>query len=115
MAGELTRREAMAYLGLEEEAELERIAVAYELDVDVDTEGRIVTVDAEDAQRALFGEHERKVGHRPDDPAARVKVQKAHHERQLAAKRRRRERRVRLQERVRRREALTQARESPHG
>jgi hypothetical protein len=108
MPGGMTRREAMAYFGLEEEAELERVAVEYELDVDVDTEGRIIEVDADDARRALFGEHERKVGHRPDDPAAHAKAQKAHRDRQAAAKRRRRERRVRLQERVRRRASLTE-------
>jgi len=107
MPGWLTRHEAMAYFGLDEEAELERVAVEYELDVDVDADGRITQVEADDARRALFGEHEKKVGHRPDDPKAHAKVQKAHHDRELAAKRRRRERRARLAERVRRRASLT--------
>ena len=103
MSGWLLPQEAMAYLGLEEEAELERVAVEYDLDVDVDTEGRITQVEADDVRRALFGEHERKVGHRPDDPKVRAKVQKAHRDREAAAKRRRRERRGRLRERVARR------------
>jgi hypothetical protein len=105
--GWMTRQEAMAYFGVDEH-DLERIAVDYELDVDVDADGRIFQVYADDATRnALFAEHERKAGHRPDDPKAHAKVQKLHRDRELAAKRRRRERRARLQERVRRRASLT--------
>ena len=108
MPGWLTRREAMAYLGLQDEAELERMVVAYEIDVDVDTDGRIVEVEADDVRRALFGEHERKVGHRPDDPAAHAKAQRTDRDRQAAAKRRRKARRARLEERIQRRASLTE-------
>jgi len=100
MPGSLRRREAMAYFGLTDEAELERVAVEYELDVDVDTEGRIIEVDADDAKRALFGEHEIVVGYRPDDEGVKRKLEGRARANAAATKRRRQARRARLQARV---------------
>jgi hypothetical protein len=67
----LTKHEALIYFGLDgDEEELERIVAEYDLLVDLDGLGRIETVEAEPERlkEALFAEHERKVGHRPDDP-----------------------------------------------
>ena len=108
MPGWLSWQEAMAYFGLDDQLDLERIAVEHGLDVDVDAEGHITLVDADDAKRALFAEHERAVGHRPDDPAAHAKAQKGTRAREASARRRRRERRARLEARVRSRGSLTE-------
>lgn len=107
MPGSMTRQEAMAYFGVDEH-DLERLAVDYELDVDVDTEGRITQLEVDEATKAaLFAEHQRQVGHRPDDPKAHAKAQKTERGREASAKRRRRDRRARLEARVRARGSLT--------
>jgi len=62
----MSPNEAMRYFGVDL-AELEAIVVNYEIDVEVDSDGVLVWIDADDCKQPLFEEHTLKVGHRPDD------------------------------------------------
>lgn len=62
-------REAMSFFGVDE-LELERIVLEHDVDVETDDNGNITFVDPSDIKEVLFKEHEKKVGHRPDDPKA---------------------------------------------
>lgn len=81
----ITRREVMQYLGLVQPGELisaqameelERIVVEHDLDVELDDGDLIATVEGDQAKlrEALFEEHRRNAGHRPDDPEAMERV-----------------------------------------
>jgi len=100
MPGSLRRREAMAYFGLTDESELERIVIEYDIDADVNTSGQLIHIDADDAKAALFAEHEIVVGYRPDDEGVKRKLEGRARANAAAAKRRRQARRARLQVRV---------------
>jgi hypothetical protein len=109
MPGWMSRAEALAYFDLGADvAELERIILEHDIDADVDELGRILEVDAEHAKAALFAEHERKVGYRPDDPGAMARERKKARDREDAARRRRRAKRERLAARVKARGSLTE-------
>lgn len=106
MGGWLTKTEALAYFGLGEDVEeLERLCLEHDIDVDVDVDGNLTKIEAEDAKAALFHEHKRKVGYRPDDERVRAALHRREKANAAAAKRRRRERRKRLEDRVARRNA----------
>jgi uncharacterized protein YuzE len=106
MGGWLTRAEALAYFGLGEDVEeLERIVLEHDIDVDVDIDGNLTHIEAEDAKAALFHEHKRRVGYRPDDERVRTALERRGKANAAAAKRRRRDRRKRLEDRVARRRA----------
>ena len=101
MGGWLTKAEALAYFGLGEDVEeLERICLEHDIDVDVDINGELTKIEAEDAKAALFHEHKAKVGYRPDDQRVGEALQRREKTNATAAKRRRRERRKRLEARV---------------
>src|SRR4030095_16616393 len=66
-----TREEALRYFGLdhdEGEEELEDIVLEYEFDAEVEENGRLSRIVSDDFSKALFDMHQKKVGHRPDDP-----------------------------------------------
>jgi len=70
--------EALRYFGLGDDLDkLEQIVVEYDIDADFDGEGNLIAVDGgPQAAVALFDEHEKIVGHRPDDPKAEAKARK---------------------------------------
>lgn len=101
MAGWLNATEALAYFGLGADVEeLERMVIEHGIDVDVDDEGKITRIDAEQSKAALFIEHERRVGYRPDDEAAGRRHRAAAKAAETRARNRRLERRKLLEDRV---------------
>lgn len=89
MADFMPVRDALRYFGIaylpEDEPipesvidELEAIVVEHDLDVEANNRGDIISIEPLKAQEALFVEHEKKVGHRPDHPGkmAEAKVKK---------------------------------------
>lgn len=85
----MSLHEAIRYFGVESVQEVEDLCLDFDLDVEVDDEGQVVGINPDDAPRALFGLHERTVGHRPDEPerlakelnAAKLKERKEAEER----------------------------------
>jgi len=72
-------REALRYFGIayipEDETipdgvieQLEDLVIEHDLDIEADNRGDIVSIDPEASKEVLFREHQKKVGHRPDDP-----------------------------------------------
>lgn len=59
---------AMRYLGIDDLDELERVVVDHDVDVELDGNGLIRAVEMTTLKNALFEEHRRVVGYRPDDP-----------------------------------------------
>ena len=101
MAGWMTTEEALRYFGLGDDVdELERIVVEYGLDADFDDDRRITRVDGNDAGDALFAEHEKQIGYRPDDPTAMARVRRNAEQRENRAKAKREEKRTSLVRRV---------------
>lgn len=95
----LSVKEALRFFGLDDVSDLERIVLEYDIDAEVDDAGGLVAIDAADLREPLFAEHERRHGHRPDDPAAVDRARKDQHRHEEAARRRRADRRERLRER----------------
>jgi uncharacterized protein YuzE len=73
----MSQEEALRYFGLpltrEGYDQLESIVVEHDVDIDLDEYGRIVGVYPTMAKEALFQEHLKKVGHRPDSPKEMAK------------------------------------------
>lgn len=74
----MSKDEAKNYFGAVTDEELEEIVADNDLDVELDDEDNIVLVGALQAKEALFKEHEKKFGVRPDDYRAMEKAQKEH-------------------------------------
>jgi hypothetical protein len=95
----------MRFLGISDPDELERIVIEHDIEVDIDDDGEVFAVHGGLALReALFEEHRKNLGHRPDDPNVAVEnqaLQNAERERASAERGRRREA---LEARVRARE-----------
>jgi hypothetical protein len=94
--------EAIRYFGInpEEIEELERIVVEHHIDVELDEYDFIVRVDADDCKAALFKEHEYEHGYRPDDVGQMALAKQEHEKHEVEKKKRRREKRMRLANRV---------------
>jgi len=75
--------------------ELERIVLEYDLDADVDDDGNLLAITG-DIREAVFEEHRKNVGHRPDDPVAQEKQRKLEQDEREKAKARRMQRREKL-------------------
>lgn len=88
-------RAAMRFLGISDIEELERIVIEHEVEVDIDEDGEVFAVHGGEALReALFEEHRKNLGHRPDDPNVAVEneaLRNAERERASAERGRRRE------------------------
>lgn len=97
--GLISVEQAIASFGLVDEpdpvTELERIVLEYDLDADVDDDGNLLAIDA-DIREAVFEEHRKKVGYRPDDPVAQEKERKREEAERAKAKARRKARREKL-------------------
>jgi hypothetical protein len=91
--------EAMRYLGVNLER-LEQIVLEYGVDVDLDGEGAIELVDADDMKEPLFQEHRKQVGHRPDNIEEQEKAKEKAEKAQVRAKQVRKAKRVKLARRV---------------
>jgi hypothetical protein len=108
-----TVTEALRFYGLDNDVEeLERMVVDYGIDADFDGDGRLMAVDVEgpEAREALFGEHQRKTGFRPDDPDEHRKALAAMAGQRKAAKTRRMKKRGKLERRVAARKGQTKKR-----
>ena len=90
MADFMPVRDALRYFGIaylsEDEPiseavmdQLEAIVVEHDLDIEATNRGDIISIEPLKAQEALFKEHEKKVGHRPDHPG-KMHEAKAKHE-----------------------------------
>jgi hypothetical protein len=71
--------EALRYLGLDpddpaSEAELGRIVLEYDIDVELSDVGRIIGVEPTGLAKPLFDRHQKVVGYHPEDPKMRQKV-----------------------------------------
>ncbi len=95
----MTRDEAIQYLGLKDEAELERVVIAHVVDVELEDDGRIVQV-LDDMREVLFEEHRKKVGYRPDDPDVVAQTQAQVQDEQEQARQARAAKRGKLEARV---------------
>mgnify|MGYP003498397914 CR=1 FL=1 len=92
---------AMRYLGISDPDELERIVVEHRVDVDIDDDGEIFAVAGGELLReALFEEHRKREGHRPDDPDVALEVQTRAQEERERAREERARKRVALEARV---------------
>jgi len=92
-------REALRYYGIayisgdetipdEVRGQLEDLALEYDLDIEADNRGGIIAIDPIGSKEALFKEHQKKVGHRPDDPGemSKEKVKRENEEKQKQEK-----------------------------
>jgi hypothetical protein len=95
----MTPDEAMRFLGIASKDELERLVLKNDADVDVDVDGELTMVDADDLREVLYKEHERKVGHRPDDVGKRIEAKQRGKINRQARARARKGRRERLVQR----------------
>jgi hypothetical protein len=91
--------EAMRYLGVNLER-LEQVVLEYGIDVDLDGEGAIELVDADDMKEPLFQEHRNRVGYRPDDEKEQEKAKDKAEKAEVKAKQVRKAKRVKLARRV---------------
>jgi len=97
----ITPAEALRYFGLGEDVEeLERIVIEYHLDAEVDEQGNLTAIDTTEAAEALFAEHERSVGYRPDDPAVAEQIRVEKEAEEIQAKQARQITRSRLENKV---------------
>lgn len=92
MADFFTPDEAIRYFGLKSLEDLEEVCADYDLDYDLDKNGNLIGVNAEEARDVLFELHKEKVGHRPDDPEYMKKAE-ANRKRRESSQRLRREQR----------------------
>ena len=96
-----TTEEALRFFGLGNKIEeLERIVVEYDLDADFDDAGELILVDVGDVKEALFEEHKRNIGYRPDDPVAMAREKRNAERREKSALERRIKKRTTLEQRV---------------
>jgi hypothetical protein len=85
----MSTREALRYFGIayipedvtipdEVRDQLENLLLEHDLDIETDNRGTVMAIDPIGSREALFKEHLKKVGHRPDDPAemSKEKVKK---------------------------------------
>jgi len=96
-----TTEEALKFFGLGDNLEeLERIVDEYDLDADFDEEGSLVSVDLSESKEALFEEHRKNVGYRPDDPKAMERERKKVERREREEKLHREQRRVSFKRKI---------------
>jgi hypothetical protein len=96
----------MRFLGISDVEELERIVIEHNVEVDIDDDGEVFAVHGgEPLREALFEEHRKNIGHRPDDPNVAVENQaRLNAERERAGAERARKRKA-LETRVQTRRA----------
>lgn len=91
--------EAMNYFGVDLEG-LEDLILEYEIDTEVDDDGKLLLIDADDCKEPLFEEHAKQIGHRPDDWREHEKAEKEHKEKEEKEKQERQVKRSKLTHRV---------------
>lgn len=99
MADWMNPEEAMRYFGVDLEA-LEALVLEYDIDIDVDDDGNLIAINAADCKEPLFKEHEKHIGHRPDDYRAHEKAVKDVENQEAKEKKERDEKRVKLVSRI---------------
>jgi len=65
--------EAMNYFGVDLEV-LEALVLEHNIDVEVNEQGELVRINADECKQPLFVEHQKKVGYLPDDPKQMEKM-----------------------------------------